>query len=124
MDSFTAAELQYLDTQMLGRLATAGADGHPHVVPVSFRYNPDRQSIDIGGHRFGQGKKYRDVQANPWAALVVDDLVSTDPWVVRMLEIRGPAEALQTGGAALRPGFSDEMIRIQPQRIVSFGLDE
>lgn len=123
MDSFTAAELQYLESQMLGRLATAGADGHPHVVPVSFSYNPDRRSIDIGGHRFGQGKKYRDIQANPWAALVVDDLVSTNPWVVRMLEIRGPAEALPTGGAALRPGFSDEMIRIQPHRIVSFGLD-
>lgn len=122
MDSFTAAELQYLESQMLGRLATAGADGHPHVVPVSFTYNPDHRSIDIGGHQFGQRKKYRDVLANPWAALVVDDLVSTNPWVVRMLEIRGPAEALQTGGAALRPGFSDEMIRIQPKRIVSFGL--
>ena len=123
MDSFTAAELQYLESQMLGRLATAGADGHPHVVPVSFSYNPERGSIDIGGHQFGQRKKYRDVQANPWAALVVDDLVSINPWLVRMLEIRGPAEALRTGGAALRPGFSEEMIRIQPQRIVSFGLD-
>ena len=124
MDPFTSAELQYLESQMLGRLATAGADGHPHVVPVSFHYNPDQQSIDIGGHRFGQRKKYRDVQANPWAALVVDDLVSTDPWVVRMLEIRGPAEALLTGGAALRPGFAEEMIRIRPQRVVSFGLDQ
>jgi pyridoxamine 5'-phosphate oxidase family protein len=123
MASFTPAELLYLEGQILGRLATAGADGHPHVVPVTFTYNADHQSIDIGGFRFGQRKKYRDVQANPWAALVVDDQPSIDPWVVRMIEIRGPAEALATGGSALRNGFADEMIRIRPARVISFGLE-
>jgi pyridoxamine 5'-phosphate oxidase family protein len=123
MASFTPAELKYLHAKLLGRLATAGADGHPHVVPVSFTYNAELETIDIGGFRFGQRKKFRDVQANPWAALVVDDQVSVDPWVVRMLEIRGPAEALKSGGAALRAGFADEMIRIHPTRIVSFGLE-
>jgi len=34
-----------------------------------------------------------------WAAIVVDDLVSVDPWTPRMLEIRGRAEAVPTGGA-------------------------
>ena len=39
-----------------------------------------------------------------------------------MIEIRGRAEAVSEGGAALRPGFDDAMIRIHPERIVSFGL--
>jgi pyridoxamine 5'-phosphate oxidase family protein len=123
MSIFTAAEVEYLITQRLGRLATAGADGRPHVVPVAFRYNPDLDSIDVGGHNFATRKKYRDVQANPWAAIVVDDLASTNPGRPRMLEIRGRVEVLTEGGAALGPGFDDAMMRIRPVRIAAFGLD-
>jgi pyridoxamine 5'-phosphate oxidase family protein len=123
MSAFTAAEVEYLTTQRLGRLATAGTDGRPHVVPVAFRYNPDLDSIDIGGHRFSTRKKYRDVQANPWAAIVVDDVQSIDPWRVRMLEIRGRVELLSEGGADLGPGFDDAMMRIHPVRIAAFGVD-
>lgn len=122
MSVFTEAEIDYLNGQLLGRLATAGTDNKPHVVPVSFSYNADLETIDIGGHNFGARKKYRDVQRNPWAAIVVDDLISTEPWTPRMLEIRGRAEVLTHGGSALGRGFDDEMIRIHPQRIVSFGL--
>lgn len=39
MSVFTDKELQYLQSARLGRLATVGADGMPHVVPTSFRYN-------------------------------------------------------------------------------------
>ena len=123
MSIFTAAEVEYLNTQRLGRLATAGTDGRPHVVPVAFRFNPDLDSIDVGGHNFATRKKYRDVQANPWAAIVVDDLASTDPWRPRMLEIRGRVEVLAEGGATLGPGFDDAMMRIRPVRIAAFGLD-
>jgi pyridoxamine 5'-phosphate oxidase family protein len=120
---FTPAEVAYLDDQMLGRLATAGRDGRPHVVPVSFRCNTETGTIDVGGHNFGARKKFRDVTGNPWAAIVVDDVVSVRPWTVRMIEVRGRAEALPHGGSALGPGFAEEMIRIHPTRIVSFGLD-
>ena len=41
MSAFTPAEIAYLQSQRLGRLATIGLDGQPHVVPVAFRYNPD-----------------------------------------------------------------------------------
>ncbi len=34
------------------------------------------------------------MQANAQVALVIDDLVSSDPWTVRGLEIRGTALAL------------------------------
>jgi pyridoxamine 5'-phosphate oxidase family protein len=57
MAAFTAAEVGYLMGQRVGRLATAGADGKPHVVPVGFRYNADLGTIDIGGHDFAQRKK-------------------------------------------------------------------
>jgi pyridoxamine 5'-phosphate oxidase family protein len=121
--TFTPDELAYLASQPLGRLATADSNGRPHVVPIGFFVNAAQDAIDIGGFNFGARKKYHDVQRNPWVALVVDDLVSADPWTVRMLEIRGPAEALATGGAALMDGFADEMIRIRPARIVSYNLD-
>jgi pyridoxamine 5'-phosphate oxidase family protein len=85
MTDFTPAQIGYLSCQRLGRLATAGLNGRPHVVPTSFRYNPDLGTIDMGGHHVATTKRYRDVQANGWAAFVVDDLLSTDPWAPRML---------------------------------------
>jgi pyridoxamine 5'-phosphate oxidase family protein len=120
---FTAAQIEYLDSQMLGRLATAGPDHMPHVVPTSFRYNAELGTIDVGGHRMASTKKYRDVQVTGSAAIVVDDLVSTDPWTARFLEIRGRAEAIPTGGAHLGPGFGDAFIRIYPLKINSFGIE-
>jgi pyridoxamine 5'-phosphate oxidase family protein len=124
MPDLTPAAIDYLADQRLGRIATTGADGKPHVVPTSFRYNAELGTIDVGGFHVDTTKKYRDVQANPWAAIVVDDLVSVDPWTPRMLEIRGRAEALPTGGTALAPGFGDAMIRIHPDKVNSFGIEK
>ena len=120
--SLSDTERQYLAEQPIGRLATAGADGRPHVVPVSFHYDPDLGTIDCGGFHVDTTKKWRDVQANPWAALVVDDLVSIDPWQPRMLEIRGRAAAVPTGGERLQPGFGPAFIRLYPEKKNSFGI--
>lgn len=122
MIELTPAQIEYLATQRLGRLATAGADRKPHVVPTSFSYNAELGALDVGGHRVATTKKYRDVQANPWAAIVIDDLVSVDPWTPRMLEIRGRAEAIPAGGAHLGPGFGDAFIRIFPEKVNSYGI--
>jgi pyridoxamine 5'-phosphate oxidase family protein len=122
MVQLTAAQIEYLGSQLLGRIATAGTDGKPHVVPTSYRYNADLGTVDVGGHHVATTKKYRDVQATGSAAIVVDDLVSTDPWTPRMLEIRGRAEAVPTGGAHLGPGFGDAFIRIHPDKVNSFGI--
>jgi pyridoxamine 5'-phosphate oxidase family protein len=123
MPKLTEAQIAYLRSQLLGRIATAGADGRPHVVPVGVRYNSDLDTIDVGGHHVATTKKYRDVQANPWAAIVIDDLLSTDPWTPRMLEIRGRAEAVSSGGAELGPGFGDALIRIHPDKVNSYGIE-
>jgi pyridoxamine 5'-phosphate oxidase family protein len=121
MSAFSEKEIEYLGSQRLGRLATVGRDGVPHVVPVSFRYNPDTDTIDIGGHDFARRKKYRDVQRTGIAAFVVDDVLP--PWRPRAVEIRGDAAAVQTGGKAIMDQFDDEIIRITPRRVISWGLD-
>jgi pyridoxamine 5'-phosphate oxidase family protein len=122
MSVFSDAELNYLGSQRLGRLATVGYDGMPHVVPVAFRYNPDADSIDIGGHDFAKRKKFRDAKRTGMAALVVDDVLP--PWQPRAVEVRGQALTLDSGGKAINEGFDDPIIRITPSRIVSWGLED
>jgi len=122
MSAFSHAEIDYLGSQRLGRLATVGEDGVPHVVPVAFRYNPDADTIDIGGHDFAKRKKFRDVKRTGVAALVVDDVLP--PWQPRAVEVRGEASTLETGGKAIMEGFDDPIIRITPRRIVSWGLED
>src|SRR5208282_1618587 len=95
MSVFTQAELEYLASQPLGRLATAAAaSGMLQNNPVGFRVDEAAGTIDIGGWNMGASQKFRNVRANGRVAFVVDDLVSVQPWVVRGLEIRGHAEAL------------------------------
>jgi pyridoxamine 5'-phosphate oxidase family protein len=123
LSSFTPQEIAYLQSQILGRLATVGADGDPHVIPVGFRYNPELDTIDIGGHGIARSKKYRDVARSGRAAFVVDDLASVDPWTPRMLSVRGRAEALPSGGQTIMSDFAPELIRIFPTWIGSFGIN-
>jgi pyridoxamine 5'-phosphate oxidase family protein len=122
MSVFTEREVDYLSSQRLGRLATVGRSGDPHVVPVTFRYNSELDSIDIGGHNIGRSKKFRDVAASGRAAFVVDDVRA--PWRPRMLEVRGRAEAFAEGGHTVNESFAPELIRLMPKKIVSFGLDD
>lgn len=114
MTAFTDAELQYLaGGRQLGRLATVGADGTPHVVPVAWIYNAARDTIDIGGSELERTKKFRDVQRSGRAAIVIDDIAGEDPWRPRGIEIRGRGEAI---------AMPTPMIRIHPERIVTWGI--
>lgn len=121
MSRFTPVEIEYLQSQRLGRLATLGANGDLHVVPVSFRYNPTEDSIDIGGHNIVPTKKYRDALRYGRAAFVIDDV--QPPWKPRMLEVRGTVRAFSEGGKEIMKDFSPEILRITPTHIVSFGLN-
>jgi len=67
-------------------------------------------------------RKYRNVAANGSAAFVVDDIASTQPWVVRCLEIRGRAEVIESP-ADSRANAGGPIIRLHPRRIISFGVD-
>jgi pyridoxamine 5'-phosphate oxidase family protein len=121
MSVFTDKELDYLAGQRLGRIATVGADGQPHVVPTSFRYDSEADAIDVGGLRMSQTKKVRDVRHAGRASIVVDDVLP--PWQPRMIEIRGTAEVLPAGGKAFGDNFEDTIVRIRPTRIIAFGID-
>ena len=121
MSVFTDKEREYLATQRLGRIATVGPGGQPHVVPTSFRYNAEHDAIDLGGLRMSQTKKLRDAQRTGRASIVIDDVLP--PWQPRMIEIRGTATVLPGGGKVLNERFEDTVVRIQPTRIISFGID-
>jgi pyridoxamine 5'-phosphate oxidase family protein len=119
----TADVVAYLSSQRLGRLATVDAHGAPQNSPVGFHYNADLGTIDIGGRNMGATRKFRNLAANPKVAFVVDDIASLQPWRVRCVEIRGHAEALRDQ-VPYMTGMSAEIIRIYPERVISFGLEQ
>lgn len=121
MSAFTGREIEYLRDQRPGRLATVDAKGRPHdVVPVAFRYNAERETIDIGGHNLATSKKFRDAGETGLAAFVVDDVLPGARWRVRGVEVRGRRAEVSSegGGEIVADYFADGLIRIFPERIV------
>ena len=120
MANFSPAQLTYLrEERRLARLATADRDGRPQVTPVGmWRYNEELGTLDVGGHDLGSTKKYRNIEVNPQAALVVDDIASVDPWRPRAVIVEGQAQAL--------PADEDgnPILRITPDKIISWGIEE
>lgn len=134
MSRFTEIEQAYLKTQKAGRLATVNKHGEPQNAPVTFRYNEELDTIDIGGPRNGESQKYRNVARNGLASFVVDDFTE---WGGRGIEIRAHAEAVSEGGGetiytdgekiskageTVYSGFSPEVIRLTPKRIIAWDL--
>ncbi len=114
MSAFTAQELSYLTSgRHLGRLATVGHDGFPHVVPVGWSYNAQTDTIDVTGRNFAATRKFRNARANPQVAIVIDEVLP--PWRPRSVMVQGHA------GALVEP---TAMIRITPVKVISWGLDE
>lgn len=122
MQALNEHQIEYLQSQMLGRIATADADGQPHVTPVGFRYNDETGTIDISGYDVLSTRKARDIRENPRVAFVVDDLASVKPWRPRGVTVRGTAVIDE--GTPGSNGFGDVWIRIIPSRVVSWGVEE
>ena len=87
MAVFTDLEVEYLRSQRLARLATASATGQPDVSAVGFGLDGD--SITSGGIDLTKTVRFRHLQENPRATIVIDDLASTDPWTPRGIKVRG-----------------------------------
>lgn len=124
MSVFTAAEVEYLQRLTMCRFATVGADGQPHVIPVTFHYNADEEVIDIGGIDFATGKAWRDAGRNPRVTVLIDDAA---PGAAHAIEIRGDGEPHQTGGESINPrfpAFVPQFVRVRPRYVVSWGLEE
>jgi pyridoxamine 5'-phosphate oxidase family protein len=113
---FTASERSFLATpgRALGRIATVGRDGTPHVVPAGWTYNESLGTVDVTGRDVQNTKKFRDVARSGRAAIVIDGIAPGDgfkPWAI---EIAGRAEAIRE---------RDSLIRIYPERVRSWGLE-
>jgi pyridoxamine 5'-phosphate oxidase family protein len=98
---FTAAELDFLRSQRIGRFATVGPSGWPHVVPVMYTMNDDG-SLDFDV----DGVKLRNLVAEPRAAMVVDAM--------------GPRRGVAMQGQASL--IAPERARLQPVRKFAWGL--
>lgn len=112
--SLTEHEHAYLAEQRLARIATSSAAGEPDVAPVTFRIADDGR-IEIDGLDNPRTIKWRNVTATGRAAIVIDDLASTDPWRPRGVKIRGAATADTDG--------SRHVIRVTPETIWSWGVN-
>jgi len=118
-----AAETAYLSGPRLGRLATVDAQGRPQANPVGFFLREDG-TVDIGGLSMGTTRKWRNVAANPYVSLVVDDMARLgDPTTARGVEIRGRAGQV-VGPHEHGSRMSEELIRIHPYRIISWNLGQ
>lgn len=63
---FTDKEVEYLDSQRLGRLATVTTKNQAHVVPTGFRVSDDRTAIEVGGHNLSARRPLylRNIETN------------------------------------------------------------
>ncbi len=114
MSVFTEAELAYLNSQPLMRFASASLAGKPDVAPVIFEVDGD--DIVTAGFNITQTVRYRNIQSNPRATLVIDDLATIDPWSPRGIKIAGTATIEEIDGA---PRF-----RITPEVIISWAVND
>ncbi len=114
MSAFTPAELDYLAAQPLLRFATASSTGRPDVAPVTFEVDGD--DIITAGFDITHTVRYRNIQSNPRATVVVDDLASLDPWTPRGVKVIGAASIEEVDGS--------ERFRISPEVIISWGIND
>ena len=98
---FSAAELEFLRSQRIGRFSTVGPSGWPHVAPVMYSVD------DSGALEFDvDGVKLRNLMAEPRSAMVVDAM--------------GPKRGISMQGHARL--IAPERARLEPARKFSWGL--
>jgi pyridoxamine 5'-phosphate oxidase family protein len=108
---FTDDDLSYLRSQGLARLATIAPDGQPDVVPVAYEYEEGQFWVGGSGASVTTTRKFRNVAAGAdRVALVIDDVVSFDPFIARGIRVygiaRGPVERVGMIGPGLFLGIA------------------
>ncbi|HET6291303.1 MAG TPA: PPOX class F420-dependent oxidoreductase [Amycolatopsis sp.] len=105
--AFTEEEIAYLRSQPLARFATLSADGEqPDVVPLAFEFDGTHFWVGGVGASVLATRKFRNIQAGQRKiALLIDDLVSLDPFVARGVRIYGEADDPAEQVGALGPGI-------------------
>lgn len=110
--SFTDEEVAFLQSQALARLASLCAEEQLDVVPVAFEFDGSGFWVGGSGASVLRTRKFRNVgQGHQKVALVVDDMVSSDPFVARGIRVYGEA-----GGPVERVGMvgPGHYLRITP----------
>ena len=113
MAAFTDLEVAYLNSQPLMRFATASLTGRPDVATVAFSLAGD--DLVTAGFDISTTVRYRNVQDNPRAAVVIDDLAAVEPWSPRGIKVRGRVRIESDAGG--------ERFRIAPEVIWSWGIN-
>ena len=114
MAAFTDRELAYLAAQPLMRFASASPEGRPDVATVVFSVDGD--DIVTAGFDITKTVRYRNIEANPRAAVVIDDLAAVEPWSPRGIKVRGRVRIEDDAGG--------QRFRITPEVIWSWGVNE
>ena len=117
---FNKAEVKYLKSQFLARIATATRKGKPNVAPVGFEF--DGKYFYIGSIKqeiLHSTPRYLNIKnGNKQVAIVIDDLVSVEPWKVRGVRANGVADVVVRKGEFGKGDY----IRIKPRLSWSWGL--
>jgi PPOX class probable F420-dependent enzyme len=91
-----------VEAERVGRLATVGSDGRPHVVPICFALDGETlyTAVDEKPKSTRRLQRLANIDANPWVEVVVDhwDEDWTRLWWVRL---GGPARVVDTDRRAL-----------------------
>jgi PPOX class probable F420-dependent enzyme len=102
MASWTREARRFLEAHRVGHLATAGADGAPHVIPVC--YALDDEALYFVADEKPKRRparellRLRNLHANPRAAVVVDDW--DEDWTrLAWILVRGSARVLSDRAA-------------------------
>jgi pyridoxamine 5'-phosphate oxidase family protein len=110
--SFTDEEIAYLRSQPLARLASIGDHEQPDVVPVGFEFDGTYFWVGGSGPSVLDTRKVRNVgDGHTKVALVVDDLVSFDPFIARSIRVYGVASGPVERVGMVGPGY---YLRITP----------
>jgi pyridoxamine 5'-phosphate oxidase family protein len=92
--SFSDAEKQYLDDQLLARVATVSPKGNVEVSPVALHFDGER--FILSGFDMPSTMRWKNVQQGSSIAIVVDDLASIEPWRPRGVKVQGQGEIGKT----------------------------
>jgi len=104
--SFSDEEIAYLQSQPVARLATVNADGQPDVVPVAVELDGPYIWVGGVGPDVARTRKLRNIGAGrSKVSLVIDDLVSMEPFIARALRVYGDAEPPVARVGMVGPGL-------------------
>lgn len=115
---FSEAELTYLKSQPLARLATVSGESQPTVDAVGFEFDGTR--FYVGGMALPSTRKYKNVAGGSRkVALIIDDLETVQPWKPRGIKVHGLAEIVEREGQFGRK----EYLVITPTVSWSWGIE-